>query len=134
MGEEWKGKGILEELEDVSPVTQKKRSNKKAASMVETSLRSSSRLKQVSGGFRKSTYTDRKCLACSPNPPTLTVQVIRALGAKLCQIEEENLDEEVLLRKRKQPSPVGTKKKGTPHQKKPTGDEETSRDKSEDEE
>jgi len=124
----------LEELEDVSPVTQKKRSNKKAASMVETSLRSSSRLKQVSGGFRKSTYTDRKCLACSPNPPTLTVQVIRALGAKLCQIEEENLDEEVLLRKRKQPSPVGTKKKGTPHQKKPTCDEETSRDKSEDEE
>jgi len=44
------------------------------------------------------------------------------------------LDEEVLLRKRKQPSPVGTKKKGTPHQKKPTGDEETSRDKSKDEE
>jgi hypothetical protein len=45
------------------------------------------------------------------------------------------LDEEVLLRKRKQPSPVGTKKKDTPHQKKkPTGDEETSRDKSEDEE
>jgi hypothetical protein len=68
-------------------------------------------------GVQKKHFTDRKCLACSPNPSTLSNQVIRALGTELCQIEEEELADEVLLKKRKQSSPVGKKKK-TPSQKK----------------
>lgn len=85
--------------------------------VVDTDLRRSDRIKQVSGGFKRNTCTDRKCLACSPNPPTLSNQVIRALGSELCQIEEEELADEVLFKKRKQSSPVGKKKKN-PSQKK----------------
>lgn len=83
----------------------------------------------MSGGFKKNTYNDRKCLACSPNPPTLATQVIRALGTELCQLEEEELTDEVLLKRRKQPSPV-RRKKGNPNQKKnPDGEEESKKEK-----
>lgn len=112
-----KGKGVFWEANVDLAATPKKSSKKRSTSIVvDTNLRRSDRIKQVSGGFKRNICTDRKCLAYSSNPPTLSNQVIRALGTELCQIEEEELADEVLLKKRKQSSPVGEKK--NPSQKK----------------
>lgn len=64
----------------------------------------------MSNGFKKSSCCDKKCLACTPNPPILSTQVIRKLGLELCQLEEEELSDEVLLTKRKSAIPVGKMK------------------------
>lgn len=89
--------------------------------VVDTCLRRSSRVKQVSGGFKKDTCSDRRCLACTPNPPTLSTQVIRKLGKELCQLEEEDLSDEVLLTKKEQTSTVGRKKSGSTKKKRSNG-------------
>lgn len=53
----------------------------------------------------------KKCLACSPKPPTLSTQVIRALGTGFCQIEAEELSDGILHNRGKLPSSVGSSKK-----------------------
>lgn len=82
--------------------TPRKRVSKRACPVVDTELRRSSRGKQVSGGFRKDTCSDRRCLFCLPNPPTLNNQVIRKLGKEMAQLEEEQLTDVVLDAKKEQ--------------------------------
>lgn len=119
---EKKGKEVME----VDPSLQematppRKEFGKRNNSVVDTCLRRSNKIKQVSGGFKKDTSSDRKCLACTPNPPTLSTQVIRKLGTKLYQLEEEELTDEVLLAKREQASPMGEKEdRPKPEEKEP---------------
>lgn len=86
--------------------TPRKKSAKKACPIVETELRRSSRGKQVNPGFKKGTCSDRRCLFCSPNPPTLSKQTIRKLGKEIGQLDEEQLHDDALLAKRGQKKPV----------------------------
>jgi hypothetical protein len=93
--------------------TPRKRVNKRACPVVDTELRRSSRGKQVSGGFRKDTCYDKRCLFCLPNPPTLNNQVIRKLGKEMAQLEEQLTD--VVLEAKKEQKKIGqekTKNKG----------------------
>lgn len=82
---------------------------KRTCPVVDTELRRSSRLKQESGGFRKNVCSDRRCLHCTPNPPTLLTQNIRKLGSDFCKLDAEELEDEVLLARKEQkkigPSP-----------------------------
>jgi hypothetical protein len=93
----------------VESTPKKMKKGKKPLAVVDSNLRRSLRLKEVSNGFKSSVCTSKKCLACSPNPPIISTQVIRALGAELYQMDEANLTNETLLKGGKIGSPVGGK-------------------------
>lgn len=107
----------LLEQEGGMTTPKKKDIGNNAPPVVDTCLRRSTKIKEVSGGFKKGTCSDRRCLQCSPDPPMLSNQVIRRLGAELAQLEEEELAEEMLMAKRVKTSPIG-KKRATQNQKK----------------
>lgn len=77
----------------------KGRLNKKP--LVESEVRRSSRLKSNNKGFKPGTCLNKKCLACSPNPPDLSLDLIKDLGVNLCQIDENLLSESSLNQKKK---------------------------------
>jgi hypothetical protein len=107
--------------------TPRKRVSKRACPVVDTELRRSSRGKQVSGGFRKDTCSDKRCLFCLPNPPTLNNQVIRKLGKEMAQLEEERLTD-VVLEAKKEQKKIGqekTKNKGDDPAKKGKNNEDS---------
>lgn len=124
-------KAMLVELEEddiqIAQSTSKKmKKGKRPLAVVDSNLRRSPRIKQVSNGFKNSVYTNRRCLVCSPNPPIIPTQVIRALGAEFCQLDEDSLTDEILMKGGKMKSPVG-KKKGS---KKKAGNEGESKNSS----
>lgn len=90
--------------------TPKKRGPKRTCPVVETELRRSSRGKQVNNGTRRGICSDKKCFFCLPNPPTLSKQVIKRLGKELGELEDEQLTDEALLKKKEQKK-IGQKKK-----------------------
>lgn len=85
--------------------------NKKARILlVETEVRRSNRLKIRNKGFKTSSCGKASCLGCLSKPPTLSTDVNRNLGTELCQMDPNELTDEILLKKR-DAKPIGTKVK-----------------------
>lgn len=78
--------------------------------MVDSLLRRSTRLREVNNGFKASSCSNRKCLACTPNPPTLSIQTLQLLGSDICKLNQEEVSEEALIKKRRQSIPIAPKK------------------------
>jgi len=49
----------------------KKSTSRRDTPVVDSALRRSTRLKEVSNGFKRNSCSSKKCLACSPNPPSI---------------------------------------------------------------
>ena len=81
-----------------------KKDKKKRNPLVESEMRRSLRLKEANKCFKPGTCTSKKCLACTPNPPDLSLDMIKNLGTSLCQIEENHLSESSLNQKKKKSS------------------------------
>lgn len=81
--------------------SQGKKDKKNKKPLVESEVRRSPRLKSNNKGFKPGTCLDKKCLACAPNPPDLSLDLIKDLGVKLCQIDENLLSERSLNQKKK---------------------------------
>jgi hypothetical protein len=97
---------VDQKLPDVS-----ERGKKKAkVPLVETQVRRSPRIKENNKGFKADICSSKKCLACNPNPPDLTPDMINKLGTSLCQIDENIMSEKVLNLKKKETSKTITKK------------------------
>lgn len=73
---------VQEETSDIveQQTSTKKPSNRKRAPVVENEVRRSPRLKTVYNRSKPSICSDKKCLTCSPSPPTLSSKLIRNLG------------------------------------------------------
>jgi hypothetical protein len=82
--------------------------------IVESKLRRSKRLKDSRAGFRQGSCPKRNCLMCHHNfdgPPSLSSKVIRNLGAKFCNMSDEDLSDNNLKKKKKFSSgSIGPKK------------------------
>lgn len=78
--------------------------------MVDSAVRRSNRVKANANGFKSTPCKSKKCLGCSANPPTLTTSMIRKIGTSLCHLQENRLDEQALLGKKRM-EPVGKKLK-----------------------
>lgn len=74
------------ELQGPSPKSGRKRRGGKETVVLETYLRRSNRVRKVCNGFKPSICMNKKCLACTPDPPTLSVKVIKNLGAAFCKV------------------------------------------------
>jgi hypothetical protein len=66
---------------------------------VESEVRRSPRLKNNNKGFKPDSCAGKKCLACNPNPPDMSLSLIKNLGANLCQIDESILSKKALNQK-----------------------------------
>jgi hypothetical protein len=77
-GENIKKSNISQEVQQEPEIqkdsTPMKTAGKRVVPVVDTGLRRSSRIKQVSGGYKTVTCSDRRCLHYTPNPPTLSTQ------------------------------------------------------------
>lgn len=95
----------LSPLEEEEPIdkaakTARKRITRKGSPMVETEVRRSPRLKEVRKGFKSNVCFNKRCLSCAPDPPTLSVQVIKKLAVDFCKVDEALVSEENLSAKR----------------------------------
>lgn len=87
-----------------------KRSSRKETPMVDSALRRSSRLREVSRGFKANSCSSKKCLACCPDPPTISIKTLQFLGSEFCKLNLEDVIEEALLKKRRHTSHIAAKK------------------------
>jgi hypothetical protein len=81
--------------------------------IVESELRRSKRLKDSRAGFRQGSCPKRNCLMCHHNfdgPPSLSSKVTRNLGAKFCNMLDEDLPDNNLKKKKFSSGSVGPKK------------------------
>lgn len=102
---------VQEETSDIDEqlTSAKKSSSRKRAPVVESEVRRSPRLKIMYNGSKPSICFDKKWLACSPSPPTLSSKLIRNLGTQFCEMNPELL-EDAVLKKEKKSQPVSKKK------------------------
>ena len=85
---------------DMSTPAEKK-GKKKRTPLVESEVRRSPRLKEINKGFKADSCASKKCLACNPNPPDLSLEMVKKLGTGLCKIDEDLLTEKALNQKKK---------------------------------
>jgi len=57
--------------------------------------------------LKKSPCAAKKCLACSASPPFISNTIIRNLGASLCKVNKELLEDTNLGKKGMAAAPVG---------------------------
>lgn len=99
----------LNEIPEMNQSTPKK-AKKAKIHLVETKVKRSNRLRIRNKGFKTNSYGKVNCLGCATKPPTISTSMIRNLGAELCQIDPDELTDEILLRKR-EVKPIGSKLK-----------------------
>lgn len=61
---------------DMSTPVEKK-GKKKRTPLVESEMRRSPRLKEINKGFKADSCASKKCFACNPNPPDLSLEMIK---------------------------------------------------------
>jgi hypothetical protein len=114
---------ITEQIPEETP-TGMKRARKPRAStpLVETMVRRSNRMKASNNGFKPDTCKVKNCLGCSSAPPTLSPTFLKKIGASICQVDPEKLEEAKLLKK-KTTDPVGKKPRKDPETNKEDNDD-----------
>lgn len=88
----------------------KKRISRKSTLVVDNMLRRSRRLKEVNNGFKVNSCSNKKCLACYPKPPTLSIQSLQSLCFKICKLNQDDPTEEARMKKSKQSLPIAPRK------------------------
>ena len=97
--------------ESLSPKRAPKgKTSKGRTPLVDNEVRRSPRIKLNNKGSKPSGCLDKRFLACSPSPPTLSAKVIRNLGMQFCDMNPESLEDDV-VKKKKMHNPV-IKKQG----------------------
>lgn len=92
--------------QDVPSSSSRKRNAKKISAIVETEVRRSTRLKESAKGFKSKSCTNKKCLACAPDPPILKKDVIKKLAFDFCKLDDSELNDDLLRAKRKKTHPI----------------------------
>lgn len=99
-----------EPMEAVSPGKKRGWRARADIPIVDSVVRRSTRVRDSCKGFKMSTCKTKNCLGCSSKPPTLSPATLKKIGTCLCQLAEEQLEEQALLNKKKM-EPVGKKLK-----------------------
>jgi len=100
-----------------SPGKKRLRKGKIGTPIVDSVVRRSTRVRATSNGFKVNTYKTKNCLGYCTAPPTLPHAMIKKIGKSVCQLDEEQLEEQILMGRRKL-EPVGKKQKKTNDDKK----------------
>jgi hypothetical protein len=94
--------------------TPKKRAklSKAKSPIVDTEVRRSSRVKEKTNGFKQNQCQVKNCPGCSINPPTLSMENLKKIGAEFCQFDPDTLEKQ-LTKKKNKPTPICKKKNRT---------------------
>lgn len=68
---------------------------------MDNEVRQSPRLERNNKGSKPSGCSEKKCLACSPSPPTLSTKAIKKLGLQFCEMDPQSPEDKVLKKKKK---------------------------------
>lgn len=71
-------------------------------------VRRSDRVRGNSNGFKLGICRIKNCLGCSNDPPIMSPRTLKKIGTSMCQLQEEQLEEQALLSKKKL-EPMGKK-------------------------
>jgi hypothetical protein len=63
----------------------------------------------MNGGFKHNSCAARGCLACSSDPPHVSLKVIKSVGEKVCMIPADKLTDKTLKGKPKSFKVIGDK-------------------------
>ena len=104
---------LVEEVQDneKEPKSSSKKRTSKEPLLSDKEVRRSERVKNKANGFKSPSCSDKRCLSCSPTPPTLSVKLMQTLGSKLGGLSEEELQEDNLNKKKLKTLAVERKKK-----------------------
>lgn len=91
---------------EASPTNSRKRLGKKAIALVEIEVRRSPKLKDSAKGFKISGCTNKKCLACGTTPPIPKKESIKKIASEFCDLDENELTDELLQMKKHKTHPV----------------------------
>ncbi|RLM99871.1 hypothetical protein C2845_PM06G27630 [Panicum miliaceum] len=96
-------KGALVHEKHLHRLQEKKRLlNSSAVKIVEEQgVRRSLRVRTSNRSFKKNSCSEKNCLACAVDPPTLSDSVIRNLGISFCELEPQQVADTVLKTKTK---------------------------------
>ncbi|CAD6229831.1 unnamed protein product [Miscanthus lutarioriparius] len=83
--------------------------SKAKSSIVDTEVRRRNRAREKTNGFKSNQCRVKNCLGCSINPPTLSMENLKKIGAEFCQFDPDLLQEQLTAKKNK-PSPISKKK------------------------
>jgi hypothetical protein len=72
---------------------------KDKAPLTVTEVIRSDRIKSNNSGFKAKTCTNKPCLCCDAEPPTLSSKIIKDLGKEFCMIPTKKISEETLKKK-----------------------------------
>lgn len=118
----------LEDSEEFLLPKKRGRKGKAVTPIVDSMVRRSSRVRANTNGFKHSTCKIRNCLGCSNDPPILSPTSLKKIGTSMCQLQEDQLEEQMLLVKDKL-EPMGKKgKKNMEGDGKPVEDKERGTD------
>jgi hypothetical protein len=95
-------------LDEQSPGKKRGRKAKATTPIVDSAVRRSPRVRANNNGFKANTCKAKNYLGCNADLPTLSTCTLRRIGTSLCNLQEEHLDDQVLLNKKKM-EPVGKK-------------------------
>jgi len=73
---------------------------------VDNEVRRSPRLERNNKGSKPFGCSEKKCLACSTSPPTLSTKAIKKLGLQFCEMDPKSPEDKVLKKKKKKTSLV----------------------------
>lgn len=108
----------VKEIEEVIPEQLmenslgKKRSRKVRTNtpVVDSIVRHSNRVRVSCNVFKMNICKAKNCLGCSSDPPTLSPTSLKKIGSSLCQLQPSQLDDQILLKKKKM-DPIGKRQK-----------------------
>lgn len=95
----------LDDAEAAQSSTRKK-SAKSSHALVETHVRRSPRIKHNNKGFKTNSCSNKKCLACGPEPPILNKEAIKKLAFDFCKLDQTEVNNDILQTKRKKSRPI----------------------------
>jgi len=108
----------VKEIEEVIPEQLmenslgKKRSRKVRPNtpVVDSIVRHSNRVRVSCNVLKMNICKAKNCLGCSSDPPTLSPTSLKKIGSSLCQLQPSQLDDQILLKKKKM-DPIGKRQK-----------------------
>lgn len=100
----------MEEEQNASPQGKKRsRKGKVQSPVVDSEVRRSCRVREKTNGFKPTGCRLINCLGCKMDPPTLSDDVLQAIGINMCQLNPDEVTQ-VALNKKKKPKPIAKKK------------------------
>jgi hypothetical protein len=97
-------------MENPSPNKKRVRKGKADTPIVDSAVRRSSRVRANCNGFKMNVCKARNCPGCNSEPPTLSPAILKKIGTSMCDLQDDQLQEQI-LRSKKKVEPVGKKLK-----------------------